>query len=315
LIGRSGKQPLRASPHVNAPFAGGFLIPPALWVLDYYFPLIFLLNRCGGVDLVPRLPPVTDRRETSTYSPSHAVMRPRSRRVLGWLVRLLLIPILAFIAAGMIRAIGRISFDMGRGELLLVAASGFAVGVVAFSLISPFISVYVLGHELTHWLIAKLFRRRTDSFTVGNGRGSVRIERPNVWIVLSPYFLPLYTVIWIILCFLVGIWHWPPWMPAVLYFGVGITYAFHAVLTGLTILRRQPDLKWYGPVFSLSLIIAVNVTILFWGLVYCANDFRSGVRNLHGSYSAQWQELCSIVHYVRDRSSACRSPAHPPAGE
>ena len=75
------------------------------------------------------------------------------------------------------------------GTLLISFTAGFVVlGLGPGAGLS--VRLYVFGHELTHWLTARLFRRRTGAFHVGGDRGYVMVERPNVWITLAPYFVP-----------------------------------------------------------------------------------------------------------------------------
>src|ERR1035437_2598293 len=54
---------------------------------------------------------------------------------------------------------------------------------------------YVFGHELTHALAGILCGAKVKNFNVAATGGSVCLTKTNIWIALSPYFVPIYTVI------------------------------------------------------------------------------------------------------------------------
>jgi len=160
---------------------------------------------------------------------------------------------------------------------LLPLALAFALGVVLFGALTPFMRLYVFGHELTHYLVAKAFGRKTGRFRVGAAHGFVEVANPNIWITLSPYMLPIYTVLWVIAALVGRLWWDSPRFGVVLFVGVGLTYAYHVVLTIQTLRNNQPDLQAYGPVFSLALIVAINFSAVFWGLaMFGAGWFTAG---------------------------------------
>ena len=152
--------------------------------------------------------------------------------------------------------------------------------------------VYVAGHELTHWVVAKLFLRSTGGLRLGKSQGSVQVERPNVWIVLAPYFLPIYMVLWIVLVKIASYWIPDRKLFLPLYLGIGVTYAYHVVTTILALSRNQSDLKIYGNVCSACLIILMNIIVLFAGLSFFSGDLKSSLQLLYNSYESQW-------HFIR----------------
>ena len=193
---------------------------------------------------------------------------------------------------------------MGEHDSLFLVGMGFCSGLLVFSLLSTFTQTYIFGHELTHWLVAKLFRRRTTGLRIGKGEGSVRVERPNILIVLAPYFLPLYTLILIIFANLLEVVLKDDWVRYLLYAGVGFTYAYHAVMTTLALSKKQLDLKLYGPFFSLCLILTINSFILFVGIVWFSRDFSNGWSILKDSYQYQWQLFTWIIHEFRNQMAS-----------
>ncbi len=205
--------------------------------------------------------------------------------------RLVLTIILLFLTTAIVWSLVSLPLAMERRSALVPSAIGFLGGLAFFSLGWRLILLHVVSHELTHWIVAKLFLRRTGAFRVGTDGGSLAVERPNVFIALAPYCVPLYTLIWI---GLYGVYHFVSNSLArvaihVLYGGVvervfyavlGVTYAFHVVLTLCTLTREQPDLKPYGRTFSMALILFVNVVLVFAAAVVAGGHWHGGAEML-----------------------------------
>ena len=153
--------------------------------------------------------------------------------------------------------------------MLWPALAGFAVAVLFLLSGIRLIRLYVVGHELTHWLAAKCFRRRTGSIRTDARSGSVEVENPNALIVLAPYFIPAYTLAWVGVYGMVRMWvePFPEWGMALFCGGIGATYAFHLTLTALALQRGQEDLRLCGPVFSLGVILLGNLVLVFLAMV------------------------------------------------
>jgi hypothetical protein len=130
--------------------------------------------------------------------------------------------------------------------------------------------VYVLGHELTHALATYLAGGKVRDFQVSSRGGYVAITKANWWITLSPYFVPLYSLIWLALWISVNFYYPLSRYTPVLFFGLGLTYAFHVSFTLSMIHPRQSDLKVEGYVFS-YVVIAVANLLLIWLCLVPAN--------------------------------------------
>jgi hypothetical protein len=183
----------------------------------------------------------------------------------------------------------RLPWPLDRKNVVAPLVAGFAGGMVFFTLVNRMQVLYVYGHELTHWLAAKLFRRRTGRFSVRQTGGHVQVERPNIWIVLAPYFIPLYAVLWtgiygvVLMC-----WKTPPgWLSPVFNVGLGITYAFHVRMTFYALNRAQSDLAMHGGFLSLSLILFCNVGLVMLCLVAATGQWTRGVRLLGQNLTSQ----------------------------
>ena len=188
------------------------------------------------------------------------------KKFLTWLAHFVLGTLLLYICFITILSFFRLPFFQSSMESLLWPLIG-AVGGTIFFLHFRLTPIYVFGHELTHWLIAKIFRRKTSKFTVHFNSGSVRVQNPNIWIVLGPYIFPIYMLLWLIglgitSCFTVFSTNVQLICSAI----VGVLYAYHVLMTIVALSHSQPDLKFNGVVFSMVFIITFNVLFLYFGI-------------------------------------------------
>jgi hypothetical protein len=125
--------------------------------------------------------------------------------------------------------------------------------------------IYVLGHELTHAWAVYLSGGRVQDFHVTGGGGYVKTDTVNWWIALSPYFVPLYSLIWLGLWWSIHFYRPLEHFQPVLYAGLGLTYGFHLCFTISMIKTGQSDLTSQGTFFSLVVILGAN---LIFGLIF-----------------------------------------------
>ena len=149
----------------------------------------------------------------------------------------------------------------------------FGAGFVAWFLIFAFLPrtlwLYVLGHEFTHALAVMLAGGKVTAFRVTSAGGHVMTDRVNWWIGLSPYFVPLYALIWMALWITIDFYHpLKEWQP-VFYFGLGLFWSFHVTFTFSMLHPRQTDLSREGYLFSGMIIALFNllVVLLLLGLL------------------------------------------------
>jgi hypothetical protein len=177
---------------------------------------------------------------------------------------LLFLPVLYGLAGGLAGSLS-VSVAAARPASCLIY---FACGVIsyfAFQLIfSNPIRIYVFGHELTHALAGVLSGGKVKSFKAGKSGGSVTLTKAGLFATLAPYFIPIYSLI---LSAAYGVLRLAGrdtalrFFPAFMFlFGAGM--AFHASLTVFAITQGQPDLKRYGIVFSLAVVLLFNVLLL-----------------------------------------------------
>ena len=128
---------------------------------------------------------------------------------------------------------------------------------------SFFLYMYVFGHELTHAAFVKCFGGKIIDMEWSSQGGYVTTDKTNWVISLSPYFVPFWSMIAVIVyaaaSLLLGI---TPLGNLVFYGVIGATWAFHLAWTLWMIPRDQPDLKDNGTFLSLVLISFGNLIVL-----------------------------------------------------
>ena len=150
--------------------------------------------------------------------------------------------------------------------------AGFLTWFLVFCLLPRTMWLYVLGHEFTHALAAMLAGGKVSSFQVSAKGGHVVTDRVNWWITLSPYFVPIYALIWTALWLSVDFWvPLKAWQP-VLYFGLGIFWCFHLTFTVSMFHLGQTDLSSQGILFSAVIILLINLVFFLLLFSLLAHD-------------------------------------------
>ena len=211
------------------------------------------------------------------------------KKFLTWLVHFILGTLLLFLSTVIVVSFFSLHLFQNCSESLLWMLIG-AVGGTLFFLHFHLTPLYVLGHELTHWLIAKLFRRRTSRFTVHLNSGSVRVENPNIWITLGPYIFPFYMLLWLAVVFVVSFFSFfTPTVSLACSAVVGVLYAYHVLMTIVALSRNQPDLKFNGVVFSMVFIITFNLLFLYLAIAIATQQILPALQLL-------WNVCAKVAH-------------------
>ena len=146
----------------------------------------------------------------------------------------------------------------------------FSLGLVCWLIIyfglPKWLTIYVFGHALTHALMVKIMGGRVSEFRVGSDGGYIVSSKINTWIALAPYFIPIYSVLVILLYGIVSLFHdlqpHAELAAGILYGLLGLTWGFHATFTLSMIPRGQTDLAYGGTFFSLTVIYQMNLLVL-----------------------------------------------------
>ncbi len=189
------------------------------------------------------------------------------QRCKSYLKALCLVPFIILVALTLVEPASDTDFmyRFWRSEELLF----FGVGVILMlgwfwtRLFSEhFLFFYVLGHELTHALFVYLSFGRVSDLKVSIDGGYILTNKSNIFIALSPYFIPFWSLVVLSISGFIIMWKPLPHGDDILLLLLGGTWCFHVVWTLWMIPRDQPDLQEHGTVFSLSIIILANMIIL-----------------------------------------------------
>jgi len=239
-----------------------------------------------------RAAPRTRRLKAATRAANYSPPAEREpmRIPLTWLklvagvlmLPLCLVTALAFFDTFMVAAVDR---GFWRAQEFWFFGLGVLVWGIAFWGLPRPVSAYVFGHELTHAFFILLCGGRIEKFKTGPGGGYVVTDKNNVAISLSPYFVPIYTVVVIlgfaVLALFVDVTRVYPdvlygvadFKPAwVLFALIGVTWGFHLTFTVWMIAKDQPDLRENGVFFSLVLIFLINLLVISAGLVFASPE-------------------------------------------
>ncbi|MBE6418438.1 MAG: hypothetical protein E7033_08260 [Akkermansiaceae bacterium] len=209
-------------------------------------------------------------RHSGFYSIRGIQGRPRIIRLL--IAFFLLLPLLAIIvyALGLSvvhsnTAVERIRFWM-RTPIWYTLLGALVYTVLTLMHIKRvvFTYIYVLGHELTHAIAILLCGGKISEFRVTATQGGhVTSNKSNIFISLSPYFVPLWMIVWMLLVWSINLINpfstYEEWF----YAGFGFWWAFHLFWTPYEIIIvKQPDIFNNGLVFSLLIILCINFLLI-----------------------------------------------------
>lgn len=162
-------------------------------------------------------------------------------------------------------------------------AMGLVIWLISFTALPRPVLLYVWAHEMTHAIFVILCGGKVRKFHYTAKGGYVLTDKNNVLISLAPYFFPLYTVILVPICLLLGAFvdltmvltlpggfgFRPLWAVFLL---IGLTWGFHLTFTLWMIGKDQPDLRINGVFFSATLIYLVNALLLALLLILAAPE-------------------------------------------
>jgi len=193
----------------------------------------------------------------------------RKHRGLRFLFGVSLLPLCFAATLSMLDAINAANSSSSMFSRETIALfSGYAVWLAVWFFLPRPAKSYILAHELTHAISGLFFGAKVSNLNISAKGGSVSLSKTNLWIILSPYFIPFYTILLIAAYLLTGIFVHPvPYKPLWI-FMVGFTWSFHACFTLNSLLIRQPDIQMYGRIFSYAIIYFLNLLLVALWIIY-----------------------------------------------
>jgi hypothetical protein len=165
---------------------------------------------------------------------------------------------------------------------------------------------YVFAHEFTHLLTAKLSGGKIHGWEVSEHGGFVETDKTSALITLSPYLVPLYTMMVFAFYGLIGLladlhqlheWHVFSWVlnfkwAWVFYLLAGATWCFHLTFTIEILGTEQSDLLHNGEFFSIVVIFLGNLAIL--GTLFISASPTVGWKDVARD---AWHLLTNVWHW------------------
>lgn len=238
-----------------------------------------------------RLPRAKREKMLASRTTSAVLHPPRTvslRQIYQWIAWILLLPACLIttraLASGFMDSMGQ---SFWQTPAFWFFALGLILWTIAFLWLPRPVWLYVWAHEMTHAIFTILCGGKVRCFHVTSKGGHVLTDKNNVLIALSPYFIPLYTLILVPLCLLLGtcfdltmrfalpggFGFRPLWGIFLL---IGLTWGFHLTFTLWMIAKDQPDLRINGVFFSTTLIYLVNAFLLAFLLTAAAPELSVG---------------------------------------
>jgi hypothetical protein len=181
------------------------------------------------------------------------------KKLLGVFIGVFFIPLTITVSKAFYHQLSRIALLENQNQ------TWFLLGVVSYVIVHLFLFkmnyVYNLGHEVVHVISTWLSFGRAKNMKVSDKGGSVQTTKSNFFINISPYFVPIYTVI---LCISYFIWsRFGDVSSAAPYFifFIGFSLAMHIIMTVDALKVSQPDLIKTGYLSSISIIYVINIIV------------------------------------------------------
>lgn len=238
-----------------------------------------------------RLPRAKRDKMLASRTTSAVLRPPRTvsvRQIYQWIAWVFLLPACLIttraLASGFMDSMGQ---SFWQTPAFWFFALGLILWTIAFLWLPRPVWLYVWAHEMTHAIFTIICGGRVTHFHVTAKGGHVLTDKNNVLIALSPYFIPLYTLILVPGCLLLGTFFdltlrlplpggfgfRPLWG---VFLMIGLTWGFHLTFTLWMIGKDQPDLRINGFFFSIALIYLVNAFLIAFLLTAAAPDLSAG---------------------------------------
>lgn len=155
---------------------------------------------------------------------------------------------------------------------LFLLISGFFVYPIFHIVFMKPMYAYALGHETVHILATWFCGGKVKSFHISGSGGNVATTKSNLFIRLSPYFVPIHTIFLLVLYLVLSQFYDMSTFSNEFIFLIGFTMSFHLFMTIEVMKIKQPDIVKTGYLFSILFIYTANVFVLFLVLSFIFKD-------------------------------------------
>ena len=161
--------------------------------------------------------------------------------------------------------------DFLNVNLFLLTCGFFAYPVFHVIFLRP-MYIYAWGHEVVHVLSIWLCGGKVTSFQISHEGGTVATTKNNLFIRLSPYFVPIHAIFLFLLYWILSRFYDMSKFSNEFIFLMGFAMSFHLIMTVEVMKTRQPDILRTGYLFSVLLIYVANISIALLVLSFTSKD-------------------------------------------
>jgi len=190
-------------------------------------------------------------------------------KILKVLIGILFIPIVISSTKAFFQSLQ--DLDFLNVNLFLLIGGFFAYPIFHVVFFRP-MYIYALGHETVHVLATWLCGGKVMSFHISQEGGKVATTKTNLFIRLSPYFVPIHAIVLFLLYWILSRFFRMSTISNEFVFLIGFTMSFHLIMTIEVMKMQQPDILKTGYLFSVLLIYVVNIFIALLVLSFISRD-------------------------------------------
>ena len=180
-------------------------------------------------------------------------------KILKAILAILFIPLVIASTKAFFISLDNISF---LNLNLFLLAAGFAAYPIFHIVFFKPTYIYAWGHEVVHVIATWICAGKVTSFKITSAGGSVTTTKSNLFIRLSPYFVPMHTIILVLIFWAASFVYNVTGFMNELIFLVGFTMSFHLFMTIETMKIEQPDILKTGYLFSVLFIYIANIFVM-----------------------------------------------------
>ena len=219
------------------------------------------------------------------------------------LAGILLLPACAGLGITLFELLVGIQSEAEASRSLSFFLAGLGLWIVVFLFLTRPVRLYILSHELSHLLVAWASGIGGGNLQVHQHGGSVNVERSTFWVALAPYFLPLYSLLVLIVFSVLGPRISSIHLIRTLPFLLGVTWSFHLTFTIYALSRPQSDLRSYGAPGSIAVLLFINLLLLAVGAAVrnpspFQEELLQGADNLMRCYLWSWDQIFLIKNTI-----------------
>jgi hypothetical protein len=163
------------------------------------------------------------------------------------------------------------SLDFLNVNLYLLTLGFFAYPIFHIVFFKP-MYIYAFGHEIVHVLATWLCGGKVTSFHISQAGGNITTTKSNLFIRLSPYFVPIHAIALFLLYWILSRFYDISSFSDKFIALIGFTLGFHLIMTVEVMKARQPDILKTGYLFSVLFIYAANIAVALLALSFISQD-------------------------------------------